>query len=139
MSEEPEQPILTDEPQDQGQPNQNNDRQTEAVTAEKTGIKKIISMINKFSGDKKKTRLIITLLGFTFFVLILGLISTLFKKEPGEIPEEAVPSQAPITGEVSPKPTQTVQVSEEVLEDIDDFDLKQQDLQPPSLDLEIGL
>lgn len=108
----------------------------------KTRLEKIIARLAKFTGDEKKAKIIVGFFIFFAFVLFLLILSSLLKKQPSKRSQQPEPTPIPIPTAVispTPKPTITPDDVDQLIEDIKEFDINQNDLLPPEVDLKITL
>ena len=137
MTENTEQPF----PQEQttNLPEKKQSSETEGKTP-KGILEKVMAVLKKLTGESKKAKLILVLFGFTIASLFLLILVALIKpKPPQETITPAPPTPTPIPITPTPAPEQTKEAIDELIINIEEFDPSQKDLQPPVVDLEIGL
>ena len=95
--------------------------------------------LKKFRQTSPKGKLILVLGAFTVVMFILITLLSLGRRPPGQPRETVLPTPTPIAVQPTPTLTQTQTEAQELLEKIEDLDPSGQDLQPPVVDLQIGL
>lgn len=133
MNNQNNQPTAVEEVENQS-PEEN-----EKEEIKKTRLQKIIVKLKKVTGDEKKAKLIVGLFIFSFVIIILVIIASLFIR-PRQLPPPIV-KITPTPEEATPTPV--INVTKDridiLLEDIDAFNVEQKDLKSPAVDLEISL
>lgn len=122
------------------------EQKKESEEAEPKNIyEKVLFRLRDFTGSETTAKLIMGLLIFAVVVTSLLVFSAIFiprnpRGRRGAPTPTPATSPTPITLPITPRPIIIKQGSiDELILDIDTFDVEQKDLLPPEVDLEIGL
>lgn len=120
-------------------------KKDEAREAEPKNVyHKVLFKLSDFTGNEQTAKLIIGLLVFSSIIVLLLMIAVIFgpksRRPRGAPVPTPPPSPTPIDLPPTPQPIEFKQGGvDELIRDLDAFDVEQKDLFPPELDLEIGL
>lgn len=100
----------------------------------------LLAKVKKLTGESKKAKLILALLGFAAVSVLLVMVLAALKPRPSQETAPILqPTPTPIILTPTPIPAKTLEKSEEIITSIEQFNPEQKDLQLPVVDLEISL
>lgn len=115
-------------------------QKTQEAPPRSDAIGRVLETLKSVVGSSTKAKFVFTLLAGSFAVFILVFIISLIRRPQGQqevITIPPTPTPRPITP--TPEPEQKREEIDNIIIDIGEFDLNQRDLQPPVVDLKIGL
>lgn len=111
----------------------------QAQKAEDERAKTMLGKLGSLMGGSKKAKIIILMFGVSIALIVLLVIIALIRRPPSDGVPAVVPTAGPLAPTPTPEPEETRDEINELMRDINEFDPQQSDLQPPVVDLEIGL
>lgn len=141
--EKPEQPISEGPVVEAQEPTtQAGEEQDKAKKKAKGIIGAVLGTLEAVTGDEKRAKLILALVGVFVVIVLLMAIGSIFTGGPSRRPAgdgQLQPTPTISRGRPSPRPPLQQGEIDKFLEEIVEFDPNQPELQPPKVDLEIGL
>lgn len=111
----------------------------EEAVPPKGNLGRLFHQITKLVGNPQKAKLILILLIVAAALFILLFFALLVKKPQSQPSPGIQPAPTPQTTQPIPTSPATEDDIDALIDDIEKFDPNQQDLQPPVVDLTIGL